>query len=113
MNLKKISAAVIAAAVLAVAAPMTGVLPDPLSVVASAASPDPVQTNYEVGDVFYADYNGNIEASDSLSGGLDYVCTVLTDKTIAVHFISAAYHISKNITVPSQIGGYVPYLVIV
>lgn len=106
MNIKKISAAVIAAAVLVVAAPMTGVLPDPLSVSVSAASPDPVQTNYEVGDVFYADYNGNIEASDSLSGGLDYVCTVLTDNTIAVHFISAAFHISQNITVPSQISGY-------
>lgn len=46
MNIKKISAAVIAAAVLTVAAPMTGVLPDPLSVAASAASPDPV-TEYK------------------------------------------------------------------
>lgn len=45
MNIKKISAAVIAAAVLTIAAPITGVLPDPLSVVASAAE-------YKAGDFF-------------------------------------------------------------
>lgn len=113
MNIKKISAAVMAAAVLAVAAPMTGVLPDPLSVTASAAE-------YKAGDVFYAafDKNGNLGdilysnstemMGDDYLDGLEF--TVKADGTV-----SAAYcmedptnfrHYNGTLTIPSKIGGY-------
>ncbi len=61
MKIKKFAAVVAAAAVLAVAAPITGVLPDTLSVVASAASPDPEPkpVKYKVGDVFAFAMNPN------------------------------------------------------
>lgn len=123
MNIKKISAAVIAAVVLAVAAPMTGVLPEPLSVVASAASPDPMQTEYKAGDVFYAGidsdgaFNGNCISSKEMAedysnlNAVDaYRCTVKSDGTIKIAYelLPAVYYklYGKTLTVPNEIGGY-------
>lgn len=124
MNIKKISAAVIAAAVLVVAAPMTGVLPDPLSVVASAASPDPVQTEYKAGDFFGVAMNPETgetfgEATDVMTAhqisseefgnGAVYDCQVLDDGTIRVYTYCMGnefIHQGKKITIPSTICGY-------
>lgn len=124
MNIKKISAAIITAAVLAVAAPMTGVLPDPLGVVASAASPDPVQTEYKAGDFFGVAMNPETgetfgEATDVMSAhqisseefgnGAVYDCQVLDDGTIRVYTYCMGnefIHQGKKITIPSEICGY-------
>ncbi len=82
MKIKKISAVVMTAAVLAAAAPISSVLPNLLGVTASAAE-------YKVGDEFYA--------ATSSKGGTDWVlsyddpepydslkCKVLADGTLGV-----------------------------
>lgn len=112
MNIKKITTAAVAAAILAVAAPVTGVLPDLLSVTASADSPDPVQTEYKAGNKFYAVHDGekwitgsNVTEEMMDISALQWVCTVLSSDTVSVHFIMPTMHIS-DITYPSQISGY-------
>ncbi len=126
MKIKKIAAVVAAAAVLAVAAPMTGVLPDMLSVTASAASPDPEPkpVKYKVGDVFAFAMNPETgetfgEATDVMAAheisskefgnGAVYCCRILDDETISVSTYCMGndfIHNGKEITIPSQIGGY-------
>lgn len=110
MKFRKITAAIAAAAVLAVATPMTGVLPDVLGVTASA------EGQFKVGDVFCAflDDNGNIHAvHDSVEDG-SYVCTVKPDgtlkiKTYLIHplggVLVAAYP-GKTVAIPSEIAGH-------
>lgn len=112
MKLRKITAALTAAAILAAAAPVTGALPDVMGVTASAASPDPAQTEYKMGDKFYAVFDGENWVTDSdvteeMLGisTLLWECTVLTSDTVSVHFISPVIHI-PDITYPSQISGY-------
>lgn len=117
MNIKKLSAAVIAAAVLAVAAPMTGVLPDQLSVVASAAeykagdffgvamNPETGETFGEATDVMTA----HQISSEEFGNGAVYDCQVLDDGTIRVYTYCMGnefIHQGKKITIPTQIGGY-------
>lgn len=122
MNIKKLSAAVMAAAVLAVAAPVTGVLPDTLGVVANAA-------NYEVGEIFYAgigsdgNFNGLV-ASGSIGEAIGvlqeygsdnystdaYRCTVKSDGTLKIAYEllpAMSYKLyGKTLTIPSEIDGY-------
>ncbi len=119
MKIRKFAAAAAAIAVLAVAAPMTGVLPYPLSVTASAAE-------YKAGDFFCVAMNPKTgetfgEATTDVitahqtsseefkSSGAVYECKVLEDGTIKVatycmgnYFI----HQGKKITIPSEICGY-------
>lgn len=110
MNIKKITAVLAAAAMLTVAAPMTGVLPDPLSVKVSAEE-------YEVGDSFYAGISfesGEVTGEiDKYPTGLDYYCTVKPDGTIKIvlRFINptdtfAVALYEKTLTIPSEINGY-------
>lgn len=76
MNIKKFSAAVTAAAVLAVAAPMTGMLPDVMSVTASAAeqklitaaAPEELanQSFRSLGNGYYWVYNNYSESADKI-----------------------------------------------
>lgn len=76
MNIKKFSAAVAAAAVLAVAAPMTGMLPDVMSVTASAAeqklitaaAPEELanQSFRSLGNGYYWVYNNSSESADKI-----------------------------------------------
>lgn len=116
MNIKKIMASVTAAAMLTVAAPMAGILPDPLSVAASAA-------NYEVGEKFYAGidsdgaFNGNCISSKEMAedysnlNAVDaYRCTVKSDGTIKIAYelLPPMYYklYGKTLTIPSEIGGY-------
>lgn len=111
MNIKKIFAAVVTAAVLAVAAPMTGVLPDTLGVVASAAE-------YKVGDEFYAAFNrdtGEVigepskdwDAISGLSSDL-LSCKVLSDTAVAVHYTPSfgVMHSGGAVVYPSKVGTY-------
>ena len=94
---------------------MTGVLPDLMSVKASA------ETKYNVGDTFCVgiDEDGNILPDKDLfdenwmpNRGViaTYVCTVKPDGTIKVgfHYVCPAADIYKGdtITIPSTIDGY-------
>lgn len=121
MSIKKIFAAA-AAAVLTVAAPITGMLPDPLSVTVSAAE-------YKENDIFTAelDKNGNLTGEygayeSPTSYTLRYVCTVKPDGTLKLGFefrvkkedidydpdktyLFAAFF-GKTIAIPSEINGY-------
>lgn len=122
MKFRKITAAVAAAAVLAAAAPITGVLPDTLGVVASAA-------NYEVGEIFYAgigsdgNFNGLV-ASGSIGEAIGvlqeygsdnystdaYRCTVKSDGTLKIAYEllpAMSYKLyGKTLTIPREIDGY-------
>ena len=106
MKVKKVAAAFTAAAVLAAAAPMTGALPDVMSVSVGAES----FAQYKVGDVFYAAFDGEKWFTDYTDkpgavSDISWVCTVLEDNTISVHYISSAASHSPDF-VPSQIAGY-------
>ena len=111
MDVKKFAAVFTAAAVLTVAAPMTGVLPNTLSVSVGAES----SAQYKAGDVFYAAFDGEKWVTDTdefgdevmaVSGlGVCWVCTVLPDNTISVHYICPMIRLRPT-TVPSQIAGY-------
>lgn len=123
MSIKKILAAASAAAVLAVAAPITDVLPVPLGITASAAE-------YKEGDVFTAeldtngDLTGEYRAYETPTAyTLHYVCTVKPDGTLKLGFefrvkkedidydpdktyFFAAFS-GKTIAIPSEINGYI------
>lgn len=104
------TAALTAAAILAAFAPMTGVMPAPLNVTASAAA-------YEAGTVFYTPINysdGSLgEITTDLNSALVisanvFVCTVKDDSTISVEFTDAGhYHrfLGMTLTIPETIGG--------
>ncbi len=114
MKIRNLTAAMVAAAVLAIAAPMTGVLPG-VSVVASAEE-------LKEGDIFYAgidengNFNGNIGEADKWGHDVDgvdaYHCTVKSDGTIKIAYtkINIASGIpaleGKTLTIPSSINGY-------
>ncbi|MDE6728565.1 MAG: leucine-rich repeat domain-containing protein, partial [Oscillospiraceae bacterium] len=112
MKIKRLSAAVMAAAVLAVAAPVTGVLPNPLGMTSSASE-------YKAGDVFYAGLaeDGTVpyivtaeeyEADPANLYGV-YQCTVKSDGTIKIgcHGAITPYpQFGKTLTIPSEINGY-------
>lgn len=106
MKIKKMTAAALAAAVWAAAAPMTGVFPDPLSVSVSAAE-------FAVGDEFYVgiDREGNVltepdtNTEASWESPLQCICRVKTENSIMVK-LNAVRLNGGNITVPSSVGGF-------
>lgn len=106
MKIKKMTAAALAAAVWAAAAPMTGVLPDPLSVSVSAAE-------FAVGDEFYVgiDREGNVltepdtNTEAAWESPLQCICRVKTENSIMVK-LNAVRLNGGNITVPSSVGGF-------
>lgn len=114
MKIKKISAVVMTAAVLAAAAPITSALPNPLSVTASAET----AKKYKVGDVFYYMYYGdnNWSVSDVIQGSDFFECTVKSDGTLKIsdwHFLDCplgddfnSSFYKETLTIPSEIGGY-------
>lgn len=123
MKFKKLTAAVMAAAMLAAAAPLAGVLNSALSITASAASPDPVQTEYKAGDMIAVDLdeNGIFTATDTAAKTSqeisdlcpEFVCTVKSDGTLKLEKYAWAPTIlktffleNKTVTIPSEILGY-------
>lgn len=114
MKIKKIAAAVAAMAVLAVAAPMTGVLPNPLGVTASAE-----EVSLNVGDLFQAafdrgtgapmsdkpqSFEESVGTSDSY-----YECKILSDNTVCVCIKvmgNQYFGRGESIVIPEKIGGY-------
>lgn len=120
MKIKIISAVVMTAAVLAAAAPITGVLPNPLGVMASAEE----AKQYAPGDVFYY-----VQKYDSNNGGYywdvaddgylyDYylTCTVKSDGTVKINHwsfwdspladdLNSSFY-NETFTIPEKIGGY-------
>ncbi len=125
MKIKKLTAAAAAIAVLAVAAPMTGVLPYAVGMTASAAelkAGESFVTGIDkqgnltgksaVGDSFMGladqlaetDENGNLNLSDTL------ICTVKEDGTIKVEYELLPVRPQKlygmTLTIPSEINGY-------
>lgn len=107
MNIKKFSAATAAAAMLAVSAPLAGVMPNPLSVTARAEADTP---EYKEGDVFLAYVNSDYEVTEigpDPSGYIadaHYKCTVKSDDTISIVLPSIVT--GKTVTIPKEIGGY-------
>lgn len=123
MKFKKLTAAVMAAAMLAAAAPLAGVLNSALSITASAASPAPVQTEYKAGDMIAVDLdeNGIFTATDTAAKTSqeisdlcpEFVCTVKSDGTLKLEKYAWAptirkvfYLENKTATIPSEILGY-------
>lgn len=107
MKIKKMTAAALAAAVWAAAAPMTGVLPDYLSVSVSAAE-------FAVGDEFYVgiDREGNVltepdtNTEAAWESPLQCICRVKTENSIMVK-LNAVRLNGGSITVPSSVGGFI------
>lgn len=98
-----------AAAMLAAFTPMSGVLSEPLSITANAAS----VSTYNTGDIFYAalDTDGNVSSvADSLTQGDGFECTVKDDGTISIAYTMQDFnyfrHCGDTVTIPSNIGGY-------
>lgn len=114
MKIKKISAIVMIAAVLALSAPITGALPNPLGVTASAEE-------YKAGDQFWVSFDtetgkvtGEPEVLSEPSRNVFYRCTVLEDGTISValdfwfEYGGADYEFRGNsITIPDKICGQI------
>ena len=112
MKFRKMTAALTAAAMLAVSAPLA--IADPLSVTANAEADAPT---YKEGDTFIAYVNSDYEVEEIVPdtgdypSGVCYKCTVKSDGTISIvapvtGVVDDHPLIHETVTIPKEIGGY-------